>query len=203
MRASSDPDTSTTPPSSGAPKSSWLATWRRSAAFHRRPLLTLIDAERAAGPAFSLTTVVAGRAWVVCTPELAYEVLHAAPGMYLAGRANRRILPVLPNGTVLTLDGDEHRARRRVLAPLFHGDSLKAIAPIIRDTAAVEIDRWPVGVPLPFCRERASWRYASRRVCSCPSRGRPSSDSWSATSPTPYALTRCWPESTGCGVSVR
>jgi cytochrome P450 family 135 len=39
------------------------------------------------------------------------------------------------------------RARRRLLAPLFRGDALDAIAPVIRDVASREIDRWPVGSP--------------------------------------------------------
>jgi len=74
-------------------------------------------------------------------------VLHSPPGRYRAGAANRRILPVLPQGTLLTMDGAEHRARRGALAPLFHGDSLQAMAPIIREIAATELERWPVGRP--------------------------------------------------------
>ena len=108
---------------------------------------TLLDAEGDGGAAFALTAPVAGAMWVVATPDLARAVLRATPGTFLAGRANRRILPVLPQGTVLTLDGDEHRVRRRLLAPLFHGDSLEAMAPIIRDIAAGEVSRWPVDIP--------------------------------------------------------
>jgi cytochrome P450 len=85
--------------------------------------------------------------WVVATPDLAHEVLHSPDARYRAGTANQRILPVLPQGTVLTLDGGAHRERRRVLAPLFHGDSLAGLAPIIRDVAASELARWPTGRP--------------------------------------------------------
>jgi cytochrome P450 family 135 len=88
-----------------------------------------------------------GRTWVLASPDLTHEVLHGAPERYCAGAANRRILPVLPRGTLLTTDGREHRARRSVLAPLFHGESLQAMGPIIRDIAATEIERWPVGRP--------------------------------------------------------
>lgn len=84
---------------------------------------------------------------VIGAPELAREVLHAAPGRYLTGAANRRILPVLPEGTLLTLDGEAHHERRRWLAPLFHGDALEAIAPIIAGLTSREIRRWPVGRP--------------------------------------------------------
>lgn len=84
---------------------------------------------------------------VLGTPELAGEVLHAPPGTYLAGAANRRILPVLPQNTLLTLDGEAHRERRRELAPLFHGDSLESITPVIRDLTSRELESWPVAQP--------------------------------------------------------
>jgi cytochrome P450 len=44
---------------------------------------------------------------------------------------------------VLTLDGERHRERRRLLAPMFHGDALDAIAPVCRELAAGEVERWP------------------------------------------------------------
>jgi cytochrome P450 len=86
---------------------------------------------------------------VVGAPELAHEVLQAPPGTYLAGSANSRILPVLPENSVLTLDGEHHRQRRRKLAPMFHGEALEEIAPVIRDLAAREVERWPLGRPFP------------------------------------------------------
>nr|MBA2566717.1 hypothetical protein [Thermoleophilaceae bacterium] len=124
-----------------------LTRLSRAVAFQRRPLSTLIEAQASAGDMFPVTLLVGGRMWVLAAPELAHQVLHGPPALYRAGRANRRILPVLPSDTVLTLDGDDHRARRRVLAPLFRGDSLAAMAPIIRDIAAAEVARWPIGVP--------------------------------------------------------
>jgi cytochrome P450 len=84
---------------------------------------------------------------VVGAPELAHEVLHASPGTYLAGAANRRILPVLPANSVLTLDGEPHKERRRELAPIFRGEALTAVAPVIRRLAAHEVDGWPLGQP--------------------------------------------------------
>ena len=84
---------------------------------------------------------------VVGVAELAQEVLHAPPGTYLAGAANRRILPVLPGNSVLTLDGEPHRQRRRALAPMFHGERLMAMAPVIRELSRREVERWPLGRP--------------------------------------------------------
>jgi len=135
-----------------------LTRLSRAVAFQRRPLSTLIEAQASAGDMFPVTLLVGGRMWVLAAPELAHQVLHGPPALYRAGRANRRILPVLPSDTVLPLDGDDHRARRRVLAPLFRGDSLAAMAPIIRDIAAAEVARWPIGVPFAVLPTRSSRR---------------------------------------------
>jgi cytochrome P450 len=120
---------------------------RDAVAFQRRPLETLARRRQTGGPLFSLTSAIAGRMLVAGTPELAREVLHAPPGTYLTGAANRRILPVLPENSVLTLDGEHHRQRRRELAPMFHGEGLKAIAPVIRQLAVREVEGWPLGRP--------------------------------------------------------
>jgi cytochrome P450 len=120
-------------------------------AFQRRPLETLARLRDTGGPLFPLTSAAAGPMLVVGAPELAHEVLYAPPGGYLARAANRRILPVLPENSVLTLDGEPNRQRCRELAPMFHGDGLKAIAPVIRELAAREVGGWllvrPFAVP--------------------------------------------------------
>src|SRR6516164_5684766 len=123
------------------------ARLRDVVALQRRPVETLVRRRRTGGPLFPLSSAVAGPMLVVGAPELAHEVLHAPPGTYLTGAANRRILPVLPENSVLTLDGEPHRQRRRELAPMFHGDRLKAIAPVIRGLAAREVEGWPLGRP--------------------------------------------------------
>ena len=123
------------------------ARLRDALAFQRRPVETLARRRRADGRLFQLTSAVAGRMLVVGAPELAREVLHAPPGTFLTGAANRRILPVLPENSVLTLDGEAHRQRRRELAPLFHGDGLNAIAPVIRGLTQHEVEGWPLGRP--------------------------------------------------------
>ena len=116
-------------------------------AFQRRPLRTFARLQQSRGDPFPLRSLLGGRLLVVGSPDLAHEILHAPAGTYLAGAANRRILPILPKNTVLTLDGDAHHARRRLLTPLFHGDALDAITPAIREIAAWEIDHWPVERP--------------------------------------------------------
>lgn len=131
---------------------SWVSGLSDAIAFQRRPMRTLARRQQSRGDLFPLRSLLGGRLLVVGSPDLAHEILHAPPGTYLAGAANRRILPVLPQNTVLTLDGDAHHARRRLLTPLFHGDALDVIAPAIREIAARGIDHWLVGRPFAVLR---------------------------------------------------
>jgi cytochrome P450 len=123
------------------------ARLRDMVAFQRRPVETLVRLRRTRGRLFPLTSAVAGPMLVVGDPELAHEVLHSSAGTFRAGAANRRILPVLPENSVLTLDGAPHRQRRRELAPMFHGEGLNAIAPVIGELAAREVKGWPLRRP--------------------------------------------------------
>ena len=130
---------------SGSPWPPGCARLRDAVSFQRRPIETLTRRRQLDGPLFPLMSAIAGRMLVIGDPALAHRVLHARPGSYLAGAANRRILPVLPENSVLTLDGEAHRQRRRELAPLFHGVRLDGIRPVIRELVGHEVDRWPLG----------------------------------------------------------
>lgn len=122
-------------------------SWRVALAFERDPLRTL--QRLAAGSAvFALRSLTAGPMLVIGEPALAHQLLHAPPDRFRVGAANWRILPVLPKGTVLTLDGPAHRARRRQLAPFFAGERFDRLSGQIGALIARELDRWPVGRPV-------------------------------------------------------
>jgi len=108
-----------------------------------RPIETLLRRCAGDGPLFEVSTLVPGRMLVIGSSDLAHEILHAPSGTYLAGAANRRILPLLPDDTVLTLDGEQHMARRRLLAPLLHGAALQRLEPMIAQLTGEEADLWP------------------------------------------------------------
>jgi cytochrome P450 len=122
------------------PWNGWIAALR----YERRPIEQL---ERRAKhyDSFVWRSLVAGQMRVVAAPELAHQILHAPGDRYLAGAANTHILPLLPQNTLLTLDGDQHRQRRRQLAPLLGHKRLDASAEQIGALVAGELERWPVG----------------------------------------------------------
>lgn len=113
-----------------------------------RPIETLLRRRAGDGPLFEVSTLVPGRMLVIGSAEIAHEILHAPSETYLAGAVNRRILPLLPDDTVLTLDGEKHMARRRLLAPMLHGGALERLAPAIAQLTTEEADLWPIHTSL-------------------------------------------------------
>jgi len=75
------------------------------------------------------------------------ELFRGDHETFRAGEANGTILaPLLGSASVLVTDGDTHRRQRRLMNPAFHGRSVDALAPMMAQIAAREIESWPVGV---------------------------------------------------------
>jgi cytochrome P450 len=77
-----------------------------------------LEAERARrGPTFWIDLAVAGRTLVTGDPALVREI--AARSDLEAGSGISALRGVLGDRSLITLDGEDHRARRRLVAPLF------------------------------------------------------------------------------------
>jgi cytochrome P450 len=86
--------------------------------------------------------------WVVLSnPEHVREVFRGPPDVFHAGEANRILLPVLGEHSVLLLDGDAHMEQRKLLLPPFHGQRMQRYGALMADVAGSEIERWPRGTP--------------------------------------------------------
>ena len=62
----------------------------------------------------------------------------------LVGRASN-LGTVLGPGSTFSLDGDEHRARRKLLVPPFHGKRMAGYEAIVEEEVMREIESWPEG----------------------------------------------------------
>lgn len=58
--------------------------------------------------------------------------------------------PVIGRGSMLLLNGEEHRRERKLLTPPFHGARMKAYGRLMCDLARAECERWRVGETFDF-----------------------------------------------------
>jgi cytochrome P450 family 138 len=95
------------------------------------------------GHIFEINVPFFGQSVVVSDPALVKAVCTASPEQLI------NVQPNLSNwfgpGSVFGLDDSRHRDRRRLLAPAFHGQSLKNHEKVIEDETLREIANWPEG----------------------------------------------------------
>lgn len=75
------------------------------------------------GKAFTANILMYGRVVVVADPQLARQVFTSSPEEL--GNIQPNLSRMFGSGSVFALDGDDHRRRRRLLAPPFHGKSIR------------------------------------------------------------------------------
>ncbi len=99
------------------------------------------------GDVVTFGTLFDDRFVMVFDPALVKQVFQGSPQRLHAGEANAMLGPIVGARSVLLLDGDEHIRHRRLLLPSFHGERMQAYADVMRDSADLEIESWPVGEP--------------------------------------------------------
>ncbi|MEO6792225.1 MAG: cytochrome P450 [Mycobacterium sp.] len=95
------------------------------------------------GAAFTVNTPLFGPTVFVTDPELARQVFLANPEDL--GNIQPNLSRLLGSGSVFALDGAQHRRRRNLLSPPFHGKSVRAYEQIIVEESLREIADWPTG----------------------------------------------------------
>ena len=82
---------------------------------------------------------------MVSNPDDVKAVFTGDPRLLHAGEANRILLPILGEHSLLLLDGAEHMAQRKLMLPPFHGARMQSYRALMADIAGTEIARWPSG----------------------------------------------------------
>ncbi len=95
------------------------------------------------GPVFAINVPFFGRSVVVSDPALARQVFLASTDDLINVQPN--LSRIFGPGSVFALDGKEHRARRKLLAPPFHGQSIKNYEKVIEEETLRETAGWPEG----------------------------------------------------------
>lgn len=97
------------------------------------------------GSVFSINIPIYGRMVVVGDWRLAKQIFTTSPEEL--GNVQPNLSRLFGSGSVFALDGDDHRRRRRLLAPPFHGKSMKNYERIIEEETLRETAEWPEGTP--------------------------------------------------------
>ncbi len=97
------------------------------------------------GPVFTVDIASMGKIVYLAEPADIKTVFAGDPSVYRAGEANAVLKGVLGESSVLLLDAERHRDRRRLMMPPFHRDAVARQSELMADIAAAEVDSWPVG----------------------------------------------------------
>ncbi|GAS99309.1 cytochrome P450 [Mycolicibacterium canariasense] len=95
------------------------------------------------GAAVTVSLPVYGQTVIIADPQLAKQLFAANTDD--VGNIQPNLSRVLGPGSVFALDRAEHRRRRKLLTPPFHGKSVKNYERIFEEETLREAANWPVG----------------------------------------------------------
>ena len=111
-------------------------------AFLARRHRAIASVGRRYGDAFTVSLPIFGETVVISGPALIKDLFTASSD--LVARASN-LGTVLGPGSTFSLDGDEHRARRKLLVPPFHGKRMVGYEAIVEEEVMRETESWPEG----------------------------------------------------------
>ncbi|MCV7220776.1 cytochrome P450 [Mycolicibacterium elephantis] len=99
------------------------------------------------GNVLTLRNTVMGQMVYLADPDDIKTVFAGDPRVFHAGEANSMLGGLLGDSSVLVIDGDAHRERRRLMMGPFHRDAVARQETTMAELAAENIAGWPVGTP--------------------------------------------------------
>ncbi len=112
-----------------------LRSWPRAVAACRRRY----------GDIFTLRVASVGTIVYLADRADIKTVFAGDPSVYHAGEANSMLRGILGETSVLLVDDDVHRDRRRLMMAPFQRDPVARLTPVMAGIAATNIAGWPVG----------------------------------------------------------
>jgi cytochrome P450 len=104
---------------------------------------SLRNAAKRYGPIFDIDVPFLGRTMIVADRALVRQVFTASTDDLVNVQPN--LSRIFGSGSVFALDGVDHRNRRKLLAPPFHGQSIKNYEEVIEEETLRESASWPEG----------------------------------------------------------
>jgi cytochrome P450 family 110 len=94
---------------------------------------------------------------VTSDPQIVQQVLTNDTKQFMSlSIANQILRPFLGSRGVILLEGSEHRQRRQLLMPQFHGDKIKAYTDLMRSITRELVSTWQVGATINVRQEMQS-----------------------------------------------
>jgi cytochrome P450 len=117
------------------------------------PLKYLHECDRSCGDIFSVNVPGTLNGIVfISNPQSMQELLtNDTKQLSAPGSSNQILKPFLGQKGVILLDGKEHRQRRQLLMPQFHGDKVRAYTDAIQQITRDVIQGWQIGEILRAC----------------------------------------------------
>ncbi len=101
------------------------------------------------GSVFTMRIATMGTLVYLDDPAEIKMVFAGSPSVYHAGEANSMLGGLLGDSSVLVIDDDVHKERRRQMLPAFHRDAVARQAAVMADIAAANVATWPVNTEFP------------------------------------------------------
>mgnify|MGYP000868157432 CR=1 FL=1 len=98
---------------------------------------------RRLGRCYAFTVPVFGPTVMVSDPVLTKQIFTTSPDVLYNIQPN--LSRLLGPGSLFALDGFEHRRRRKLLTPPFHGKAIRAYEQIVEEETLREMASWPEG----------------------------------------------------------
>jgi cytochrome P450 family 135 len=125
------------PPGPRAP-----AAWQ-TVAWMARPAAFLRRVHQRFGDPVTIRTYWAPEPMVLFShPDAVREVFRLDPALAPAGQSWEFLRPFAGPHSILLLDGEEHVSERRLLQAPFHGERMRAFAPLVAELARRELSTW-------------------------------------------------------------
>jgi unspecific monooxygenase len=114
----------------------------------RDPIEYLEEARRLQGNIFTSTLGNLGKFVMIADPKANQQMLNVDRKQFLAlGKLNRIFEPLVGDRSIFFLDGEEHRQRRKLIMPSFHGERMQNYAQLIVDLTEKTFDSLPADSP--------------------------------------------------------
>ena len=101
------------------------------------------------GSVFTMRIATMGTLVYLDDPAEIKKVFAGSPGVYHAGEANSMLAGLLGDSSVLVIDDDVHRERRRQMMPAFHRDAVARQTAVMGEIAAANVATWPLNTDFP------------------------------------------------------